>query len=151
MPMLKNFRLLISSSSKNLNYGNLIYALIFLKGIIVIIIFLYVLDQFQRKISSTCLNLSNAVASSSSNHEVYNKTNAPIFGSKGTGGRSSNSGNVVTVFGASGNVGRILINRLGKEGSQIVIPYRGDVSDLRPLKLCADLGNIYFQVEHIFF
>jgi len=35
------------------------------------------------------LNLSKAVASSGSSNEVYNRKNAPIFGSKGTGGRSS--------------------------------------------------------------
>ncbi len=42
-------------------------------------------------------------------------------------------------------VGRILLNRLGKEGTQLVVPYRGDPHDLRPLRLCADLGQIYFQ------
>lgn len=63
----------------------------------------------------------------------------------GTGGRSSVSGNTVTVFGATGMVGRILCNRLGKEGTQIVVPYRGDIHDCRPLKLCADLGQMYFQ------
>jgi hypothetical protein len=85
---------------------------------------------------------------SNSESLVYNKKNQPEFTSRGTGGRSSASGNVVTVFGASGMVGRILVNRLGKEGSTLVIPYRGDVSDLRPLKLCADLGNLYFQVNY---
>ena len=66
----------------------------------------------------------------------------------GTGGRSSVSGNTVTVFGATGMMGRILLNRLGKDGSQIVVPYRGDIHDTRPLKLCADLGQMYFQVGH---
>lgn len=64
---------------------------------------------------------------------------------RGTSGRSSVSGNTVTVFGATGVMGRILCNRLGKEGSQIVVPYRGDIHDTRPLKLCADLGQMYFQ------
>lgn len=68
----------------------------------------------------------------------------------GTGGRSSVSGNTVTVFGATGVMGRILCNRLGKDGSQIVVPYRGDIHDTRPLKLCADLGQMYFQVGHFF-
>ncbi len=52
----------------------------------------------------------------------------------------------MTIFGASGTIGRILVNRLGKEGSNVVIAYRGDIHDLRGLKLCGDLGNIHFQV-----
>jgi hypothetical protein len=66
--------------------------------------------------------------------------------SRGVGGRSSFSGNVVTIFGASGMVGRILANRLGKQGSQLIIPYRGDPWDVRSIKLVGDLGQVLFQV-----
>ncbi len=65
---------------------------------------------------------------------------------RGTGGRSSFSGNVVTVFGANGMIGRILANRLGKEGTQIIVPYRGDPWDVRSIKLVGDLGQVLFQV-----
>jgi hypothetical protein len=65
---------------------------------------------------------------------------------KGSGGRSSFSGNVVTVFGATGMMGRIICNRLGKEGSQMIVAYRGDEWDARHLKLCGDLGQVNFQV-----
>lgn len=64
---------------------------------------------------------------------------------KGSGGRSSFSGNVVTVFGATGMMGRIICNRLGKEGTQMVIPYRGDDWDARSVKVAADLGQVLFQ------
>ncbi|KAI1309414.1 NADH dehydrogenase [ubiquinone] 1 alpha subcomplex subunit 9, mitochondrial [Halotydeus destructor] len=63
---------------------------------------------------------------------------------RGTGGRSSFNGTVCTVFGAGGLVGRAVVNRLGKVGTQIVVPYRGDPSAVQNLKLCGDLGQIVF-------
>ncbi|KRT82102.1 epimerase [Oryctes borbonicus] len=63
---------------------------------------------------------------------------------RGTGGRSSFSGIVATVFGASGFVGRYVCNRLGKIGSQIIVPYRGDPFDVRYLKVAGDLGQVLF-------
>ncbi|KAF5304584.1 hypothetical protein FQA39_LY09635 [Lamprigera yunnana] len=69
---------------------------------------------------------------------------------RGTGGRSSFNGNVATVFGASGFVGRYVCNRLGKIGTQLIIPYRGDNYQLLRLKLCGDLGQVLFQPFHLF-
>jgi len=60
------------------------------------------------------------------------------------GGRSSVSGIKACVFGGTGFLGKYVINRLGKVGSQLVIPYRGDEVDVRPLKLAADLGMTRF-------
>lgn len=68
---------------------------------------------------------------------------------KGRGGRSSFSGTVATVFGASGFMGRYLCNRLGKTGTQMIIPYRGDNHDVRPLKLAGDLGQVLFIPYHL--
>lgn len=66
---------------------------------------------------------------------------------RGKGGRASFSGMVCTVFGARGSLGRILVNRLGKIGSQIIVPYRGDPYSVRDLKLCGDLGQVLFVVS----
>jgi NADH dehydrogenase (ubiquinone) 1 alpha subcomplex subunit 9 len=54
---------------------------------------------------------------------------------RGRGGRSSFSGDVVTVFGASGFLGRGVCNRLGKNGSQMVLPYRGEHYKMMRLKV----------------
>ena len=66
---------------------------------------------------------------------------------RGSGGRSSFSGLVVTVFGATGFVGRYVVNRLGRMGSQVVVPYRGDEHDYRHLRLMGDLGQVVFLVS----
>ncbi|XP_029010658.1 NADH dehydrogenase [ubiquinone] 1 alpha subcomplex subunit 9, mitochondrial [Betta splendens] len=64
---------------------------------------------------------------------------------KGKGGRSSSSGIAATVFGATGFLGRYVVNRLGRIGSQIVIPHRCDQYDLMYLKPMGDLGQIIFM------
>ena len=62
---------------------------------------------------------------------------------RGTGGRSSFNGSVVTVFG-HGQLGGHVITRLGRVGSQIIVPYRGDPQFVRDYKLCGDLGQVLF-------
>ncbi|KAJ3309995.1 39kDa subunit of ndufa9, NADH:ubiquinone oxidoreductase [Boothiomyces sp. JEL0838] len=68
---------------------------------------------------------------------------------QGPGGRSSNNGITATVFGATGFVGRNLVNNLGtleliagKRGTTIVTPYRGVDDDRRFLRPMADLGKM---------
>ncbi|KMT05725.1 hypothetical protein BVRB_7g166550 [Beta vulgaris subsp. vulgaris] len=61
---------------------------------------------------------------------------------KGTGGRSSVSGIVATVFGATGFLGRYLVQQLAKMGSQVLVPFRGSEDSPRHLKLMGDLGQI---------
>ena len=56
------------------------------------------------------------------------------------GGRSSVSGITATVFGATGFLGRYVVNRLGKTGTRVVVPFRGDEKDVRHLKVMGDLA-----------
>ncbi|XP_006862735.1 PREDICTED: NADH dehydrogenase [ubiquinone] 1 alpha subcomplex subunit 9, mitochondrial [Chrysochloris asiatica] len=62
----------------------------------------------------------------------------------GKGGRSSVSGVVATVFGATGFLGRYVVNHLGRMGSQVIVPYRCDTYDLMHLRPMGDLGQIIF-------
>ncbi|KAL2323389.1 hypothetical protein Fmac_027768 [Flemingia macrophylla] len=61
---------------------------------------------------------------------------------KGTGGRSSVSGIVATVFGATGFLGRYVVQQLAKMGSQVLVPFRDSEDCHRHLKLMGDLGQI---------
>lgn len=61
---------------------------------------------------------------------------------KGTGGRSSVSGIVATVFGATGFLGRYVVQQLAKMGSQVLVPFRCSEDSHRHLKLMGDLGQI---------
>lgn len=64
---------------------------------------------------------------------------------RGTGGRSSFNGIVATVFGCTGFLGRYVCNKLGKSGTQMILPYRGEDSDAIRLKVCGDLGQVLFH------
>ncbi|CRK92632.1 CLUMA_CG006167, isoform A [Clunio marinus] len=77
------------------------------------------------------------------------RTTNPAAFKRGTGGRSSFNGIVATVFGASGFLGRYVCNKLGKGGSQIIVPYRGDHYDVLRLKVCGDLGQVLFHPYHL--
>ncbi|KAL7731686.1 hypothetical protein ACLKA6_000974 [Drosophila palustris] len=68
---------------------------------------------------------------------------------RGTGGRSSFNGIVATVFGATGFLGRYVCNKLGKQGTQLILPFRGDDSDVIRLKVCGDLGQVLFHFYNL--
>lgn len=61
---------------------------------------------------------------------------------RGGGGRSSFSGVTASVFGATGFLGRYVVNALGRVGSTVIVPYRGDELGPRHLKLMGDVGQI---------
>lgn len=64
---------------------------------------------------------------------------------RGTGGRSSFNGMVATVFGNTGFLGRYVCNKLGKIGTQMILPYRCDQYETGRLKCTGDLGQVLFQ------
>uniref|UniRef100_U5EV20 NADH dehydrogenase [ubiquinone] 1 alpha subcomplex subunit 9, mitochondrial n=1 Tax=Corethrella appendiculata TaxID=1370023 RepID=U5EV20_9DIPT len=68
---------------------------------------------------------------------------------RGTGGRSSFNGIVATVFGSTGFLGRYVCNKLGKTGTQLILPYRADHYEAIRLKLVGDLGQVLFHPYHL--
>uniref|UniRef100_A0A1A7X9M3 NADH dehydrogenase [ubiquinone] 1 alpha subcomplex subunit 9, mitochondrial n=1 Tax=Iconisemion striatum TaxID=60296 RepID=A0A1A7X9M3_9TELE len=94
------------------------------------------------KISSSCYPAA-AAAVSGATVQQRKLHHAVIH--KGKGGRSSSSGIAATVFGATGFLGRYVVNKLGRVGSQVVIPHRCDQYDLMYFRPMGDLGQIIFM------
>ncbi len=70
------------------------------------------------------------------------RTGKPII--RVQGGRSSLGGHTATVFGATGFLGRYIVQRLAQRGCTVVIPFREDMAK-RHLKVTGDLGRIVFM------
>lgn len=85
--------------------------------------------------------MSIGVGSSRGFHSSARKSNWDLMDFK-AGGRSSESGITATVFGCTGFLGKQVVNNIGKIGSRVVVPYRGDGMEARPLKMMGDLGQI---------
>ncbi|KAG7106633.1 NADH-ubiquinone oxidoreductase 40 kDa subunit like protein [Verticillium longisporum] len=69
------------------------------------------------------------------------RTGKPILRTQG--GRSSLGGHTATVFGATGQLGRYIVNRLARQGCTVVVPFREEMAK-RHLKVTGDLGRIVF-------
>ncbi|KAF2774095.1 NAD(P)-binding protein [Teratosphaeria nubilosa] len=69
------------------------------------------------------------------------RTGKPII--RVAGGRSSLGGHTATVFGATGFLGRYIVNRLARQGCTVVVPFREEMAK-RHLKLAGDLGRVVF-------
>lgn len=48
---------------------------------------------------------------------------------------------IATVFGATGFLGRYVVNALARTGTQVVVPYRCDDIDMQHLRQMGDLGQ----------
>ncbi|CZT00859.1 probable NADH-ubiquinone oxidoreductase 39 kDa subunit [Rhynchosporium agropyri] len=70
------------------------------------------------------------------------RTGKPIIRTQG--GRSSLGGHTVTVFGATGFLGRYIVNRLARQGCTVIIPFREEMAK-RHLKVAGDLGRVIFM------
>ncbi|KAK9447065.1 uncharacterized protein V1518DRAFT_422122 [Limtongia smithiae] len=90
--------------------------------------------QMRRSAFAPCRRLKHDLAVTLSGKPVL---------SIGTGGRSSRSGHVATVFGGNGFLGRYLISKLAREGTITMVPFREEMNK-RFLKVTGDLGVVNF-------
>ncbi|MCJ1274159.1 NADH-ubiquinone oxidoreductase 40 kDa subunit [Puttea exsequens] len=70
------------------------------------------------------------------------RTGKPII--RIQGGRSALGGHTVTVFGATGFLGRYIVHRLASRGCTVVVPFREEMAK-RHLKPTGDLGKVIFM------
>ncbi|KAJ2759054.1 Protein-lysine N-methyltransferase efm5, partial [Coemansia nantahalensis] len=70
------------------------------------------------------------------------KTTGQVLVGRGSHGRQSWNGQTATVFGCSGFVGRYVVARLAREGTRVIVPYRGLAEYIRHLRPTGDLGMI---------
>jgi len=74
-------------------------------------------------------------------HDLLTGPNANTVVTQGPPGYSAVSGQTVTVFGCTGFLGRYVVSKLGKIGTQVITPYR-DEDEVRHLKLMGDFSRI---------
>ncbi|CAK5269769.1 unnamed protein product [Mycena citricolor] len=74
-------------------------------------------------------------------HDLVTLPSKKAVVSQGLPGYSAVSGHTVTVFGCTGFLGRYLVSKIAKLGTQVIVPYR-DEDEARFLKPMGDLGQI---------
>ena len=57
------------------------------------------------------------------------------------------SGHTVTVFGCTGFLGRYVVSKIARAGTQVIVPYR-DEDSKRFLRVMGDLGQIVPLASH---
>lgn len=86
---------------------------------------------------------TRSVYTSVLDNDVNITRNGKVNLTVGPGGRSSRTGYNVTVFGASGFLGRYLTSKLARHGTNVIVPFRDDLKK-RFLKVTGDLGVVNF-------
>nr|POE98291.1 nadh-ubiquinone oxidoreductase 40 kda subunit, mitochondrial [Quercus suber] len=104
------------------------------------------LARSQTSTLATTLTKSTTAAPSNARRNLQDiaitRTGKPIL--RVSGGRSSLGGNCATVFGATGFLGRYIVNRLARTGCTVVVPFREEMAK-RHLKVTGDLGRVVFM------
>ncbi|KAG6830689.1 hypothetical protein H0H92_015165 [Tricholoma furcatifolium] len=93
--------------------------------------------------TSSLLRIQRALKTSGRRayHDLVTLPSQKPIVSQGIPGYSAVSGHVVTVFGCTGFLGRYLVSKLAKMGTQVIVPYR-DEDEARIFKPMGDLGQI---------
>ncbi|KAI8970396.1 hypothetical protein BDF20DRAFT_891006 [Mycotypha africana] len=86
-------------------------------------------------------NVANRMMTRSMHDLSMRQKTGQVMIKHGLGGRSTTNGHIATVFGCTGFLGRYVVNRLARQGTQVVVPYR-DPDEARHLKVTGDLGQI---------
>ncbi|KAJ2262673.1 Protein-lysine N-methyltransferase efm5 [Coemansia sp. RSA 376] len=73
---------------------------------------------------------------------VIRKTTGQVLVGRGTYGRQSWNSQTATVFGCTGFLGRYIVARLAREGTKVIVPYRGLEEYARHLRPTGDLGMV---------
>ncbi|KAF9527562.1 NADH dehydrogenase [Crepidotus variabilis] len=81
------------------------------------------------------------VAGKRAYHDLVSLPGGKNLVGSGVPGYSAVSGHRVTVFGVTGFLGRYVVSKLGKSGTQVIVPYR-DEDEARVFKPMGDLGQI---------
>ncbi|KAG9204561.1 hypothetical protein B5807_08355 [Epicoccum nigrum] len=95
------------------------------------------------RVSPFSTTTSLPAAAARINHDVrITRTGKPIL--TVSAGRSSLGGYTATVFGATGFLGRYIVNRLARSGCTVIVPFREEMAK-RHLKVAGDLGRVVFM------
>ncbi|KAL8345812.1 hypothetical protein RB601_005725 [Gaeumannomyces tritici] len=99
------------------------------------------MSSFPTAVRSTGRLAQSVVRRRNLSDVAITRTGKPIIRTQG--GRSSLGGHTATVFGATGQVGRYIVNRLARQGCTVVVPFREEMAK-RHLKVAGDLGRVVF-------
>ncbi|KAJ2161496.1 Protein-lysine N-methyltransferase efm5 [Coemansia sp. RSA 552] len=101
--------------------------------------------MFSRPLNRKALGVANTgvlLAKRGKADVTVRRTTGQLLVGRGTGGRQSWNGQTVTVFGCSGFLGRYVVARLAREGTKVIVPYRGLTEYVRHLRPTGDLGMV---------